>query len=230
MADMEDARPVIGRQEAMDAGFTRYFTGQPCIRGHITERRVKGMICVQCGAENRIAFYHRNPEREIAKVKEYYQANRAKVRARAQAYDAANPEKKKALFKAWYDRNRDAWLAKKAADRKANPAVFKRRYALWAKANPEHVIANARRREVRKKGAQGHYTGDEIKRLLQRQGNRCAYCRVSLARGYHADHIVPLSKGGSNWIRNIQLTCADCNHRKWAKDPIVWARQLGQLL
>jgi 5-methylcytosine-specific restriction endonuclease McrA len=92
------------------------------------------------------------------------------------------------------------------------------------------VLANVRRREARKKAADGHHTGTEIKALFKRQGGKCAYCRVMLKPGYHADHIIPISKGGSNWISNIQLTCSDCNHRKWAKDPITWARQIGRLL
>jgi 5-methylcytosine-specific restriction endonuclease McrA len=230
MADTENARPIISRQAAKDAGLTRYYTGIPCVHGHVSDRHVSSRTCSLCLARNKKSYYLKNRQAEVAKVKAYYRANREKIRARGNAYDKANPEKKKALFKAWYDRNRDAWLAKKAADRKANPATFKARYKRWSEANPEHVLANIRRREARKKAAVGHHTGAEIKNLFKQQGGRCAYCRVALKRGYHADHIIPISRGGSNWISNIQLTCSDCNHRKWAKDPIEWAKQIGRLL
>jgi 5-methylcytosine-specific restriction endonuclease McrA len=200
MANAENARPIITCQAAKAAGLKRYFITKPCPKGHIAERLVSNNACIVCAA------------------------------LRQKVGDIANPAKKKARFKAWYDRNRDAWLAKKAADRKADPRPFKARYKRWSEANPEHVLANIRRRQARKKDAEGHHTGTEIKALFRRQGGKCVYCRTPLKKGYHADHIIPISKGGSNWISNIQLTCSDCNHRKWAKDPIAWARQIGRLL
>jgi len=223
-------RKHVSREEARQAGATRYFTGEPCKRGHISERYVSTGQCAECQQLHKVADRPKHRETARAYSKSYYWANREERRAYGQAYDAANPEKKKAWFKAWYDRNREARAIQKAAERKADPEKFKASYKSWADANPEHVLANSRRRVARQKGAEGHHSGAEIRALLKQQKTRCAYCGASLKIGYHVDHIVPLSRGGSNWITNIQLTCADCNHRKWAKDPLVWARQLGKLL
>lgn len=48
--------------------------------------------------------------------------------------------------------------------------------------------------------------------VWRRDRGRCANCgrRNSL----EFDHIIPLAKGGSNTVRNLQLLCADCNRKK----------------
>lgn len=39
---------IISRKEARARGLTRYFTGKPCLRGHISERNVAKKSCLQC--------------------------------------------------------------------------------------------------------------------------------------------------------------------------------------
>lgn len=39
---------LIDRYEAQARGLKRYFTGQPCFRGHITERYTSNGACVAC--------------------------------------------------------------------------------------------------------------------------------------------------------------------------------------
>lgn len=102
----------------------------------------------------------------------------------------------------------------------------------YAAANPDKRREKERRRRARKRNAEGSHTADEVLGLLARQKHRCANpaCCVSLKAGYHVDHVVPLAKGGSDYIRNIALLCPPCNHRKQARDPIVWARLNGLLV
>lgn len=45
------APPVVTREQAKSAGMTRYFTGEPCMRGHVAERHVSNTRCVECHRE-----------------------------------------------------------------------------------------------------------------------------------------------------------------------------------
>ncbi|MNM73068.1 HNH endonuclease [compost metagenome] len=85
-------------------------------------------------------------------------------------------------------------------------------------------------RRARERGAKGRFTRHDIERIYTLQRGRCASCRRSLKAGYHRDHRVPISAGGSNDASNIELLCPPCNIRKHDKDPIVWANMNGRLL
>ncbi len=100
----------------------------------------------------------------------------------------------------------------------------------WNKANKELKRAHRHNRRARIKAAEGKHNGTEVVALFKAQRGKCAYCSKLLNGGYHIDHIMPLALGGSNWIKNIQLTCDTCNLRKNAKHPIDFARQMGRLL
>ena len=73
-------------------------------------------------------------------------------------------------------------------------------------------------RALRRKRVVGRYTGDDVVKRWAEQGGRCAICGGGMI-DYHVDHIIPISKGGTNWPDNIQLTHPVCNLRKNAKMP-----------
>lgn len=79
--------------------------------------------------------------------------------------------------------------------------------------------ANKSRRRAREINAEGFHTADDIKRIYHEQSGKCVYCKIDLNNKFHLDHIIPLSKGGSNWATNLQCLCAPCNLHKHAKLP-----------
>ncbi len=86
-----------------------------------------------------------------------------------------------------------------------------------------HVFAQ--RRRARLQGADGTYTRDQWEALVQHYPH-CPMCKrlwndiptlTSGASVITVDHIMPLSKGGSNHIENLQPLCYSCNSKKGAK-------------
>ena len=61
-------------------------------------------------------------------------------------------------------------------------------------------------------GAGPSFTAAQWTALVEAHRGRCAYC--GLLRPLHADHRVPLERGGRGDIANILPACARCNLRK----------------
>lgn len=65
---------------------------------------------------------------------------------------------------------------------------------------------------------QGTLAGFETREyLLEKWGRQCAYCGVKDVP-LQVEHIHPRSKGGSNSITNLTLSCEKCNTKKGTKD------------
>lgn len=62
-----------------------------------------------------------------------------------------------------------------------------------------------------------NFTPIDIRLKLKLQHIQCVYCKTSIKEYFEIDHIIPLSKGGSNESNNIQLLCQDCNRGKDGK-------------
>lgn len=141
-----------------------------------------------------------------------------------------DPEQRRAYGRAWMRRNldraRDAmqrWRArhperreKKRADDHAYYARhserLKARTLSYARLHPEVRRSADQRRRARFVRAEGRFSAAQWKALVEEYGGRCAYCLVG--GPLHADHRIPLCRGGSNWIENILPACARCNTRK----------------
>lgn len=90
--------------------------------------------------------------------------------------------------------------------------VYHRNYCKKYPEKISHLKAN---RYAREKGAIGNHTLKEWQELKQKYNNKCAIC--GLEKPLTKDHIIPLSKGGTNYISNIQPLCRNCNSKKHNK-------------
>lgn len=164
------------------------------------------------------------------KRRDYYARNAEKVQEKLRAYRAENLE----LTKEW---QRKSW-AKHAEQRHADQKRYREQNQEKVKAalkrfhanNPEYERERAKKpkrraqlnvahrtRKARVRGAEGHYKLADILRQHQEQNGLCV-CGKSL-ENFHIDHIIPISKGGSNWPWNLALLCPTCNRKKWNRLP-----------
>ena len=218
---------VISRADAKARGLKRYCTGEPCKRGHVAERRVSDCGCVVCGREKAASVEDR------LRRKDYFREHQAK-------YRAANPDRVRATLRASYARHREKRVEEKRVERAVDPdltrAILRRSYQKhkeqrsedmrrYRAENPDRINALNRSYKARKRGAEGRYSVEDVERLVAAQAATCAGCAAPLAEGYHVDHIVPLTTGGSNWPDNIQLLCPTCNLSKGSKTMVQWIAQ-----
>lgn len=102
------------------------------------------------------------------------------------------------------ERNRD-W-------RKSNPEKYKQSLYGWRDKNPEKLRAISNRRRARRASAAGHCTAAQIDARFEYHGNRCIYC--GCGGKMTIEHLIPLSRGGTNWPANIAPSCLSCNATK----------------
>ncbi len=223
---------IISRKDARAKGLVRYFTGVPCFRGHVAERLVNCLHCLEC-----TKIYRKNPNRPRWN-REWKKRNRERLNALYRERYAKNPEKYRAKSRRVYQKNPERYRQYSRDYNKTAPGQYRQkareRTRQWALDNPERVARNVKvskhRRRSRERSATGTFIANDLVTLFAAQVGRCIYCKDKLGQKYHVDHIVPLSKGGSNDPANLQLLCASCNLSKAARDPIVHAQSLGMLL
>lgn len=205
---------IITRVQALELGLSRFFTGNPCKRGHISERKTKSNNCIEC--EKLLA---RGNPNKLAYMRQYI---------------AKNKEQENDRCRKWHEKNRQQANAKRIESYRANRQYHILKVTEWRKNNPDlfSAIKKATKaaRRARLASAKGIVKPQEIRDLFKKQNGKCAFCNACIKKGYHADHIIPLSKYGENDILNIQLLCRKCNLSKGAKDPIKWAQENGKLI
>ena len=95
---------------------------------------------------------------------------------------------------------------------------YKNSVKKWREKNMDRVLFLNAKRRARKKEAIGNFTLGEWELLKKQYGYCCPACgRDEPKIKLEIDHIIPLSKGGSNYIENIQPLCGSCNSKKHDK-------------
>lgn len=100
-----------------------------------------------------------------------------------------------------------------------NKQFFLDKAKKWANENSvrrREISRFAERKRRSSKIGNGFHTQEEWQQLCDIYGNICLCCG-SFEKLLTVDHIIPLSKGGTDYIDNIQPLCMNCNAKKHTK-------------
>lgn len=220
---MLNEQPVITKKEAIARGLTRYYTGKPCVNGHVAERFVTNG-CTACALEKTQRWRNVNREKARSDERARYAVNRETIRARKnkanRAYRAADPEAFREKERLRREADPEAYRQKSKAWREANAEELRAKQKAWREANAEKIKADKRiwdeaNKERRRAYAQERRAANPDEHRSQKHRRRA---RQHKAEGFHTKEDIAR-------IRKLQKDrCAECKislKGKGARDHIV---------
>lgn len=180
-------------------------------------------VCTKCGETKSVdAFYKDKRARDGL-----YSSCRACSDARHRAYYEENFERVREYHKKWYKENFEKAREYKRKRYEENPEPTRERTRNWGKQNPDKAREGYRRRRARKAQAEGTHTVADMRRQYKVQKGLCWWCLQPVKwEDRHDDHLIPLSKNGTNWPNNMVVSCAHCNCSKSAMMPDEFSGRL----
>lgn len=151
-----------------------------------------------------------------AKKKVYRAAHKDKIRVREAQYNAGRRREhraRKAAYNAqYYAEHKDELKAYQIRYADAHKDEIRARVAAYSQTDAGRVAKRAR--NMNRRAQQGsEVSGAVILEVQAEYGGICPYCNQPIAKG-HIDHVVPISRGGTNRRSNLAYSCAPCNLSK----------------
>jgi hypothetical protein len=176
---------IIQRAEAKALGLKRYFTGVPCVHGHVTYRFVANGTCADCLARTSMSWRVSNPETFREADKRTKIKNDKKIKQYSKEYRRKNSESIKE-YRVRTKKHREAYNAEW---RKGNVEAFKQTKRRWQKQNLHKARAADSRRRAAKIRAVPSWAD---KTAIDQYYLIANFLSAELAIDFHVDHIVPL--------------------------------------
>lgn len=196
--------------------------------------------CSKCGAEKPLSEFYKDRHASDGLTHSCQVCQRAMARR----WQERNAEHRTAYGKQWretnrqYDKERKAqWYVTRAEQererarryRQEHPDQVRAAIKAYRKAKPEKIHTIQQRRRARKYQQGGSYTEQQWVSLKHQYNCTCLRCgRSEPDIRLTADHVIPISRGGSSYIENIQPLCDDCN--RWKNAKTIDFRQEGRVV
>jgi 5-methylcytosine-specific restriction endonuclease McrA len=200
-------------QEGIMKTCTKCSTKQPLDQFCVDASRKDGRHpwCKQCRSRRGKAYYQDNRDSILAQQLIFRRANPEHTRAINRKSIAKNRDKLRAMGREYYRRNKKAVIKRIKRYHKTNPGYWRS----W-----QH-------RRLRRLRTMGVHTKQDVRNQYQIQHGQCFWCHRLLGDKYHADHYIPVSKGGTNTADNIVIACPSCNLRKFNLMPDEFLARLN---
>lgn len=188
---------IISRVDAKQLGYKHYFTGIPCKRAHVTQRRTSDGCCVECSKLKKQAPY--SPER-YKRVKSQHRLNQV-------AWEKRHPEKVKAVQERWAKNPKSKLCNKK-----------------WRKNNPDKQALYNKIRNTRfEQAVPIWYEEDLVKQIYKKRDE----LNELWGTNFEVDHIIPINPkdglvSGLHCWHNLQLLDGSLNNSKHDRYQTDW--------
>jgi 5-methylcytosine-specific restriction endonuclease McrA len=98
--------------------------------------------------------------------------------------------------------------------------------------NPIHLVARVKQLKLKFPSPNVKRRGGVRKKTMLFKDMatvNCCFCDKSLSfKDATIEHIIPRSKGGTNSLSNLSLSCAPCNHRRHDIDFDLWKKSFSK--
>jgi hypothetical protein len=169
--------------------------------------------CKDCLKDYSKDYIKRTLTERLAYQKQYRKSNKEKVQQNARKYYSENIEQHQQKDKRY---------------RLRHPDKLRLKGQIYRKENRDYFLNKTRERKMKLLGvSDGSITPEFEAELFALQNGRCAYCRKSIKKKKHLDHILAISNDGLHTRFNVHWTCPSCNISKFNLLESVWLQKRG---
>jgi len=164
-----------------------------------------------------------DPELARQKDRSSYAKHIERKRAESRASHARHVTQRRAQQRKWREANRAKRAIYNREWRESNPAVAAALSKAWREAHPDKAQARAWRSGANYRARKYRAFIERVERdvIFRRDNGRCYLCGdlIRETEKWHADHVIPLAKGGTHCYENLRVTHARCNKKKHTNIP-----------